>query len=149
MPNWTARFGLNLHPIAVKCTMDLFQKLRRKHKKPKDIKDSSLTPTASAVPSLIQASTRILASQAVGQDADSENHELARAETQTTQSANDERPTAPTGSTRGSKRDRWLARAALILDLTKSAADAAGLAPLKGACEAMVTLLGSIQVYFT
>ena len=101
MPNCTARFGPNLHPIAVEGMMDLVRKLRRKHKKPKDTTDSSLTPTAAAP-----------------------------------------------GSTRGSKRDRWLARAALILDLTKSAADAGGLAPLKGACDGMVTLLGSIQVTF-
>ena len=128
--------------------MDLLRKLRRKHKKPKDAEDLSLTPTATAVPSLIQASTSIVASQVVDQDANSDNHELATAATQPTQSANDGRPPA-LGSTSGSKRDRWLARAALILDLTKSAADAGGLAPLKGACEGMVTLLGSIQVTFT
>lgn len=41
--------------------------------------------------------------------------------------------------------DRWLARASLMLSVTKSIADAVEFAPLKGACEAVVTLLDSIQ----
>ena len=134
-------------PIFVKIPMDLLKKLRKKPKKTKDTEDSFLTPTASVVPSLIQASTSIVALQAVDRNENSENYGLFRAETPTMQSTNDERRAA-SGPTRGSKRDRWLARAALILDLTKSAADAGGLAPLKGACEGMVTPLASIQVGF-
>ena len=129
---------------------NLLQKLGRKLKK-RTVTDeeSSLPPTTSAVPYLIQVGTGSVSSHAVDQDANSEKHELATAETQsTTQIANEARLVAP-GSTRGSKRDRWLARAALILDLTKSAAEAGGLAPIKGACEGMVTLLGSIQVNLT
>lgn len=41
--------------------------------------------------------------------------------------------------------DRWLARVTLMLTVTKSISDAAGFAPLKGASEAVVTLLESIQ----
>ncbi|CAG7845864.1 SubName: Full=Related to WD40-repeat protein (Notchless protein) {ECO:0000313/EMBL:CCA74855.1} [Serendipita indica DSM 11827] len=41
--------------------------------------------------------------------------------------------------------DRWLARVALMLSLTKSVADAADFAPLKGACEAVITILDSVQ----
>ncbi|CCA76249.1 related to WD40-repeat protein (notchless protein) [Serendipita indica DSM 11827] len=52
---------------------------------------------------------------------------------------------ASTGLSRESRIDRWLSRAAFILSLTKSAADAADFAPLKGTCEAVVTLLESIQ----
>ena len=109
-------------------------------------KDSSLPPTASAEPGLIQASTNIAASHAVKEDKEVGEAEAATTEAPTTQPAADQHQQPASGSMRGSKRDRWLARAALILDLTKSAADAAGLAPLKGACEGMVTLLGSIQV---
>ncbi|CCA76751.1 hypothetical protein PIIN_10739 [Serendipita indica DSM 11827] len=47
---------------------------------------------------------------------------------------------------RRSNTEKWLAQAALILNLTKSAADAAGLAPLKGACEGAVTVLEVIQI---
>ncbi|CAG7853272.1 SubName: Full=Uncharacterized protein {ECO:0000313/EMBL:CCA76751.1} [Serendipita indica DSM 11827] len=48
---------------------------------------------------------------------------------------------------RRSNTEKWLAQAALILNLTKSAADAAGLAPLKGACEGAVTVLEVIQAF--
>ncbi|CCA77319.1 hypothetical protein PIIN_11296, partial [Serendipita indica DSM 11827] len=41
--------------------------------------------------------------------------------------------------------DKWLARVALMLSLTKGIADAAEFAPLKGACEAVVTILDSVQ----
>ncbi|KAG8831557.1 hypothetical protein FRC17_002971, partial [Serendipita sp. 399] len=55
----------------------------------------------------------------------------------------------PPRQTRGSQTDDWLGRAALFLNLTKAAAEGAGLTPLKGACEGVVTLLEAVQAVKT
>ncbi|KAG9054182.1 hypothetical protein FS842_005878 [Serendipita sp. 407] len=45
----------------------------------------------------------------------------------------------------GSKTEVWLGRAAFFLSIIKSTADGAGLVPLKGACEGVVTILDAVQ----
>ena len=126
--------------------MRLLQRLRKdKLKKRTDTEAPSLAPTASVV---VSSSTSIEALRAVEPDENDEDYAIATTETLTTKSANDEQlqaqQAARRGPTRGSKTDKWLARVTLFLGLSKNAADAGGLAPLKGACEGMVTLLGSI-----
>ena len=126
--------------------MDLFNRPHKKRKTDKDGHNSSLTPTAFALPDLIQASTSIAASHAVNQDARASEDGLGASATPTTRSATDEQARQQKARKKGSKTDKWLARAAFMLSLTKSVADAVEFAPLKGACEAVVTLLDSIQV---
>ena len=129
--------------------MDPVKELRGKLQKPKDNKNPSLQPTAPALSSLGKASLSIAALQVVDQDSASENRGVSRAGTPRSQPStiNDERRAAH-WSTRVSKRDKLLPRVALMLNLIKSIADAAEFAPLKGACEAVATLLDSIQVRF-
>ena len=126
--------------------MDLVQKPR---KKPKETQNSSSTPTTDPVGTLIRTSTNIAASYAIEAGLIIHKDGFAAPKASSANPASGEQAqqaTADPGSSRGSRLDRWLARTALILDLTKSGADAGGLAPLKGACEGVVTLLGSIQV---
>ena len=109
MVNPTHSFWAQPCPDFVKFPMDLFQKLPKRHKKPKDTEDSSPMPTVSAVPSLIQASTRIAALHAVKGDINTREDELAStAAAPKTQSAADQQQQAARGSMRGggSKTDR-------------------------------------------
>ena len=134
--NYHAFLLSTLSSFCTKTTMDLFQ---RPHNTNEDHQNTSLTPASS----LVQASTSIAASHTIDQEATTGGDEAATPATQTTSSVtNEHSQQVPTGS----KKDRWLARAAFMLSLTKSVADAADFAPLKGACEAVVTLLDSIQV---
>ncbi|CCA75858.1 related to WD40-repeat protein (notchless protein) [Serendipita indica DSM 11827] len=124
--------------------MSLFLRVFGRLKKPKS-KVSNEAPIT-AVPSLVQAATSVASSIAMKRDPNFDGHRTDTMELPKMESAtNEEIQQSSHQLTSGSKTDKWLARAALVLDLTKSAADAGGLAPLKGACEGMVTLLGSIQ----
>ena len=135
-------------PTLAPTSMDLFQRPHKKRKVDKDGQNSSWTPTASAVPDLIQASTSIATSHTVNQDTIASEDRFNASATPTTRSGTNEQARQQKARKKGSKADRWLARAALMLSLTKSIADAVEFAPLKGACEAVVTLLESIQVRF-
>ncbi|CAG7846463.1 SubName: Full=Related to WD40-repeat protein (Notchless protein) {ECO:0000313/EMBL:CCA66915.1} [Serendipita indica DSM 11827] len=76
-----------------------------------------------------------------------ESRQSTSTSTSTGHCTDDDRPstTHPPQSISNSKAERWLARVTLMLSVTKSVADAAGFAPLKGACEAVGTLLETIQ----
>ncbi|CCA76370.1 hypothetical protein PIIN_10363, partial [Serendipita indica DSM 11827] len=115
--------------------MDIFRKIRKKSKK---TQGTTLTPTTSgASASLVQASTRLVAPPVVEQDPSLQQSVVTTVALPTTQSTTDQHyPSPDHEQTRRSKMDKWLARVALMLSLTKSIADAAEFAPLKGACEA-------------
>ena len=134
-------------PSTSAISMDWLKKRKEKSKKQKDARGALLTPTASSVANLetnannpapsdiqheqtpILLTTDHLASSVIDAAVDTQPEQTHRSET-----------------ARGSRTDKWLSRAAFLLNLTKSAADAGGLAPLKGACEGVVTLLDAFQV---
>ncbi|CCA75010.1 related to WD40-repeat protein (notchless protein) [Serendipita indica DSM 11827] len=124
--------------------MDTVRKPRKKLKGPTESESSPSTPTSSAVSDLVQTSTNIVLSHALNADAVEEIARITSSHATRAQPTGDKQ-TIAVGSARDSKGDRWLARVALLLNLTKSAADSADFSPLKGACEAVVTLLDSIQ----
>ena len=129
--------------------MDWLRKKKEKLRKQKGARSALLTPTASAsassAPSL-EANTNAPSDiqheiTFIGVPRDHPGPSVI-------DTAVDIQPeqTPESETKRGSKTEKWLARAALLLNLTKSAADAGGLAPLKGACEGVVTLLDAFQV---
>ncbi|CAG7848072.1 COMPASS-like H3K4 histone methylase component WDR5B {ECO:0000303/PubMed:19567704} Short=AtWDR5B {ECO:0000303/PubMed:19567704} [Serendipita indica DSM 11827] len=108
--------------------MDIFRKIRKKSKK---TQGTTLTPTTSgASASLVQASTRLVAPPVVEQDPSLQQSVVTTVALPTTQSTTDQQHPSPDHEqTRRSKMDKWLARVALMLR----------------ACEAVVTILDSVQ----
>ncbi|CAG7853486.1 SubName: Full=Uncharacterized protein {ECO:0000313/EMBL:CCA77067.1}; Flags: Fragment [Serendipita indica DSM 11827] len=116
--------------------MDIIHKLRKKVKKTQDTILPATTPSPST--SLVKASTEPSA-------AEQDGPVITTTQPLKIQSVDDEQSPGSNHPMRRSKMDRWLARVALMLSLTKSVADAADFAPLKGACEAVITILDSVQ----
>ena len=131
--------------------MDWLKTKKEKFKKRKGAHGGLLTPTASASASSV-ANLEINANNPTPSDIQHESTPTGVTTEHTVSSvvdaAVDTQPEQTPGSEtkRGSRTDKWLSRAAFLLNLTKSAADAGGLAPLKGACEGVVTLLDAFQV---
>ena len=130
-------------------SMNWLKKKGEKLRKPKDAHGGLLTSTtAASVPSL-EANTSTPALSDVQHEPLLVGVTTEHSTAPVANTAVDEQPeqTARRETMmRGSRTEKWLSRAALLLNLTKSAADAAGLAPLKGACEGVVTLLDALQV---
>ena len=131
--------------------MDWLRKKKEKSKNRKGAHGALLTPTASASASSV-ANLETNANNPAPSDIQHEKNPIGVTTEHTTPSVistevdNQMEQTHRGETARGSRTDRWLSRAAFLLNLTKSAADAGGLAPLKGACEGAVTLLDAFQV---
>ena len=136
-------------PSTSAISMDWLRKKKEKLRKQKGAHGALLTPTASTSASSVPS---LEAKANAPSDIQHEQNTIGVTTERTTplviDAAVDIQPEQTLGSEtkRGSRTDRWLSRAAFLLNLTKSAADAGGLAPLKGACEGVVTLLDAFQV---